>query len=120
LDTKAPAIRSGFFANGAKKIAPAIRSGFFANGAKKIDLKKDQTLALTTEDYSFKGDSTKILLQGRFNQDGFLLPSVGYFCHCYTARPLPFLEVCTTSLLPCAALPHQLHENNVTKQKTSS
>ncbi|CAJ1955263.1 unnamed protein product [Cylindrotheca closterium] len=38
---------------------PEIRSGFFANGAKKIDLTKGQTLTLTT-DYAFKGDSTKL------------------------------------------------------------
>lgn len=38
---------------------PEIRTGFFANGAKKIDLKKGDTLTLTS-DYSFKGDCTKI------------------------------------------------------------
>jgi pyruvate kinase len=38
---------------------PEIRSGFFANGAKKVDLVKGQSLTLTT-DYSFKGDSTKM------------------------------------------------------------
>jgi pyruvate kinase len=38
---------------------PEIRSGFFADGAKKINLKKGQTLTLTT-DYSFKGDSNKM------------------------------------------------------------
>jgi pyruvate kinase len=38
---------------------PEIRTGFFANDAKKIDLKKGQTLILTA-DYHFKGDSTKL------------------------------------------------------------
>lgn len=38
---------------------PEIRSGFFANGVKKINLAKDQTLVLTS-DYSFKGDETKL------------------------------------------------------------
>jgi pyruvate kinase len=38
---------------------PEIRSGFFANGVKKVDLVKGQTLTLTT-DYSFKGDATKM------------------------------------------------------------
>lgn len=38
---------------------PEIRSGFFANGAKKVDLVKGQTLTLTT-DYSFKGDAAKM------------------------------------------------------------
>eukprot|EP00339_Tiarina_fusa_P004866 CAMPEP_0117034058 /NCGR_PEP_ID=MMETSP0472-20121206/24283_1 /TAXON_ID=693140 ORGANISM="Tiarina fusus, Strain LIS" /NCGR_SAMPLE_ID=MMETSP0472 /ASSEMBLY_ACC=CAM_ASM_000603 /LENGTH=510 /DNA_ID=CAMNT_0004743137 /DNA_START=74 /DNA_END=1606 /DNA_ORIENTATION=+ len=38
---------------------PEIRSGFFADGAKKISLTKGQTLVLTT-DYSFKGDNTKL------------------------------------------------------------
>jgi pyruvate kinase len=38
---------------------PEIRTGFFANGAKKIQLAKDQNLVLTS-DYSFKGDSTKL------------------------------------------------------------
>eukprot|EP00529_Nitzschia_sp_RCC80_P018413 CAMPEP_0113484104 /NCGR_PEP_ID=MMETSP0014_2-20120614/23787_1 /TAXON_ID=2857 /ORGANISM="Nitzschia sp." /LENGTH=505 /DNA_ID=CAMNT_0000377691 /DNA_START=81 /DNA_END=1598 /DNA_ORIENTATION=+ /assembly_acc=CAM_ASM_000159 len=38
---------------------PEIRSGFFANGAKKIELTKGQELVLTT-DYSFKGDNTKL------------------------------------------------------------
>jgi pyruvate kinase len=38
---------------------PEIRSGFFADGKKKIELTKGQTLVLTT-DYSFKGDNTKI------------------------------------------------------------
>eukprot|EP00934_Nitzschia_sp_Nitz4_P005470 Nitzschia sp. Nitz4//scaffold189_size62959//32933//34665//NITZ4_006309-RA/size62959-snap-gene-0.4-mRNA-1//1//CDS//3329539899//5460//frame0 len=38
---------------------PEIRSGFFADGAKKIDLVKDQELVLTS-DYSFKGDSKKL------------------------------------------------------------
>lgn len=38
---------------------PEIRSGFFANGVKKIKLVKDQTLILTS-DYSFKGDEKKM------------------------------------------------------------
>lgn len=38
---------------------PEIRTGFFANDAKKIDLAKGATLTLTS-DYSFKGDSTKL------------------------------------------------------------
>ena len=38
---------------------PEIRSGFFANGAKKIELKKGETITLTT-DYEFKGDATKL------------------------------------------------------------
>jgi pyruvate kinase len=38
---------------------PEIRSGFFADGKKKIELAKGQTLTLTT-DYSFKGDNTKL------------------------------------------------------------
>lgn len=38
---------------------PEIRSGFFANDAKKIDLKKGETIILTA-DYSFKGDSKKL------------------------------------------------------------
>uniref|UniRef100_A0A7S2K9E1 Pyruvate kinase n=1 Tax=Leptocylindrus danicus TaxID=163516 RepID=A0A7S2K9E1_9STRA len=38
---------------------PEIRSGFFANGAKKINLAKGETITLTT-DYSFKGDSSKL------------------------------------------------------------
>lgn len=38
---------------------PEIRSGFFANDAKKIELVKGQTLTLTS-DYSFKGDSKKL------------------------------------------------------------
>jgi pyruvate kinase len=38
---------------------PEIRSGFFANDAKKIDLKKGETIILTT-DYDFKGDSKKL------------------------------------------------------------
>jgi len=38
---------------------PEIRSGFFADGAKKIHLKKGETLTLTT-DYEFKGDETKL------------------------------------------------------------
>jgi pyruvate kinase len=38
---------------------PEIRSGFFANDAKKIELKKGETLTLTT-DYEFKGDASKL------------------------------------------------------------
>jgi pyruvate kinase len=38
---------------------PEIRSGFFANDAKKICLTKGENLILTT-DYSFKGDNTKL------------------------------------------------------------
>ncbi len=38
---------------------PEIRSGFFADGKKKIELKKGQNLVLTT-DYSFKGDESKM------------------------------------------------------------
>ena len=38
---------------------PEIRSGFFANGAKKINLVKGQTITLTT-DYAFKGDEQKL------------------------------------------------------------
>jgi len=38
---------------------PEIRSGFFANGAKKINLSKGQTLTLTA-DYAFKGDENKL------------------------------------------------------------
>ena len=38
---------------------PEIRSGFFADGKKKIELVKGATLTLTT-DYSFKGDSSKL------------------------------------------------------------
>ncbi|CAB9506413.1 Pyruvate kinase [Seminavis robusta] len=38
---------------------PEIRSGFFANDAKKIDLVKGETIVLTS-DYSFKGDKTKL------------------------------------------------------------
>ena len=38
---------------------PEIRSGFFANDAKKIELVKGETLTLTT-DYAFKGDKTKL------------------------------------------------------------
>lgn len=38
---------------------PEIRSGFFADGAKKINLVKGETLVLTT-DYEFKGDSKKL------------------------------------------------------------
>jgi pyruvate kinase len=38
---------------------PEIRSGFFANDAKKIDLVKGETIILTT-DYHFKGDAQKL------------------------------------------------------------
>lgn len=38
---------------------PEIRTGFFANDAKKISLTKGETLILTS-DYNFLGDSTKI------------------------------------------------------------
>jgi pyruvate kinase len=38
---------------------PEIRSGFFADGAKKITLKKGQNLTLTA-DYNFKGDNKKL------------------------------------------------------------
>jgi len=38
---------------------PEIRSGFFADGAKKIDLIKNENITLTS-DYSFKGDKTKL------------------------------------------------------------
>jgi len=38
---------------------PEIRSGFFADGAKKIELTKGETLVLTS-DYSFKGDNQKL------------------------------------------------------------
>ena len=38
---------------------PEIRTGFFANGAKKIDLAKNATLILTS-DYEFLGDNTKL------------------------------------------------------------
>ncbi|KAL7575820.1 hypothetical protein ACA910_003144 [Epithemia clementina (nom. ined.)] len=38
---------------------PEIRSGFFANDAKKIDLVKGETLILTT-DYHFKGNAQKL------------------------------------------------------------
>jgi len=38
---------------------PEIRTGFFANGAKKIELKRGETLVLTS-DYEFKGDNTKL------------------------------------------------------------
>jgi len=38
---------------------PEIRSGFFANGAKKIELVKGENIILTT-DYSFLGDSKKL------------------------------------------------------------
>jgi pyruvate kinase len=37
---------------------PEIRTGFFADGKKKIDLKKGQNLILTTN-YEFKGDENK-------------------------------------------------------------
>lgn len=38
---------------------PEIRSGFFADGAKKVDLVKDQELILTS-DYTFKGNAKKL------------------------------------------------------------
>jgi len=38
---------------------PEIRSGFFADGAKKVDLIKNEKITLTT-DYTFKGDKTKL------------------------------------------------------------
>ncbi|CAB9498722.1 Pyruvate kinase [Seminavis robusta] len=38
---------------------PEIRTGFFANDAKKIELTKGETLVLTG-DYSFKGDNKKL------------------------------------------------------------
>ena len=38
---------------------PEIRSGFFADGAKKISLVKGETIILTT-DYTFKGDAKKL------------------------------------------------------------
>uniref|UniRef100_A0A7S3QGG4 Pyruvate kinase n=1 Tax=Chaetoceros debilis TaxID=122233 RepID=A0A7S3QGG4_9STRA len=38
---------------------PEIRSGFFANDAKKVCLVKGESIVLTT-DYSFKGDNTKL------------------------------------------------------------
>ena len=38
---------------------PEIRSGFFANDAKKINLVKGENIILTT-DYTFKGDSSKL------------------------------------------------------------
>uniref|UniRef100_A0A7R9WTD5 Pyruvate kinase n=1 Tax=Craspedostauros australis TaxID=1486917 RepID=A0A7R9WTD5_9STRA len=38
---------------------PEIRTGFFADGAKKIDLGKGDSITLTS-DYSFKGDKTKL------------------------------------------------------------
>lgn len=38
---------------------PEIRSGFFADGAKKIELNKGESITLTT-DYSFKGNSKKL------------------------------------------------------------
>jgi pyruvate kinase len=38
---------------------PEIRTGFFANDAKKIDLVKGETIVLTA-DYHFKGDKYKL------------------------------------------------------------
>lgn len=38
---------------------PEIRSGFFADGKKKIDLKKGQNLVLTTN-YAFQGNENKL------------------------------------------------------------
>jgi pyruvate kinase len=38
---------------------PEIRSGFFADGVKKIDLVKGETIILTT-DYSFRGSNKKL------------------------------------------------------------
>ena len=38
---------------------PEIRSGFFADGAKKIDLTKNEKVTLTT-DYNFKDDKIKL------------------------------------------------------------
>jgi pyruvate kinase len=38
---------------------PEIRTGFFANDAKKIDLKKGESIILTS-DYHYKGDSHKL------------------------------------------------------------
>lgn len=38
---------------------PEIRTGFFANDAKKIELVKGETIVLTA-DYHFKGDSRKL------------------------------------------------------------
>jgi pyruvate kinase len=38
---------------------PEIRTGFFADGAKKISLTKGEDLILTS-DYSFLGSSTKL------------------------------------------------------------
>jgi pyruvate kinase len=38
---------------------PEIRSGFFADGAKKISLEKGETIVLTS-DYSFKGSNRKL------------------------------------------------------------
>jgi pyruvate kinase len=38
---------------------PEIRTGFFAEGAKKIDLKKGENIVLTA-DYNFKGSSKKL------------------------------------------------------------
>jgi pyruvate kinase len=38
---------------------PEIRTGFFADGKKKIDLVKGETLILTS-DYSFKGSEKKL------------------------------------------------------------
>eukprot|EP00585_Thalassiosira_rotula_P012889 CAMPEP_0196130724 /NCGR_PEP_ID=MMETSP0910-20130528/997_1 /TAXON_ID=49265 /ORGANISM="Thalassiosira rotula, Strain GSO102" /LENGTH=535 /DNA_ID=CAMNT_0041390083 /DNA_START=120 /DNA_END=1727 /DNA_ORIENTATION=+ len=40
---------------------PEIRTGFFADGAKKIDLVKGENLTLTT-DYSFKGNNKKLAI----------------------------------------------------------
>ena len=38
---------------------PEIRSGFFADGAKKISLTKGETITLTS-DYDFKGNNKKL------------------------------------------------------------
>lgn len=38
---------------------PEIRTGFFANDAKKIDLVKGETIIMTS-DYTFKGDKNKL------------------------------------------------------------
>jgi pyruvate kinase len=38
---------------------PEIRTGFFADGAKKIDVKKGETMILTS-DYAFKGSNKKL------------------------------------------------------------
>jgi pyruvate kinase len=38
---------------------PEIRTGFFADGKKKIDLAKGETIVLTS-DYSFKGSEKKL------------------------------------------------------------